>query len=94
MVTVPSSSKLEGADGRPSGWHGGIFSIPISPNRGEGAELLRLLRWILVWGCSRIWGHSRGLRAARRIVFELSWRLVGEKTFSRSGWPARMFPEL
>jgi spore maturation protein CgeB len=60
----------------------------------EGAERLRLLRWILVWGCSRIWGRSRGLRAARRIVFELSWRLVGEKTFSRYGWPARMFPEL
>jgi spore maturation protein CgeB len=65
-----------------------------SSSKRDGAELLCLLRWILVWGCSRIWGHSRGLRAARRIVFELSWRLVGEKTFSRSGWPARMFPEL
>jgi spore maturation protein CgeB len=62
------------------------------PSKTE--QLIRLIRWVLVWGCSRIWGQGRGLRAARRIVFELSWRLAKEKTFSRSGWPARMFPEL
>ena len=55
---------------------------------------LHSLRKILVWVCQRIWGYTRGVRAARRIVFEISRRLVGEKTFSRSGWPARMFPEL
>jgi spore maturation protein CgeB len=64
-------------------------SIPSNAER-----LSYLIRLILVWGCSRIWGHGRGLRAARRIVFELSWRLAKEKTFSESGWPARMFPEL
>ncbi len=93
-VTVRSSSKLERAGGRASGWHSSVSPLPTSPRWWEETERLRLLRWILVWGCSRIWGHSRGLRAARRIVFELSWHLVGEKTFSRSGWPARMFPEL
>ncbi len=57
-------------------------------------RLCRLIRQILVRGCNRIWGLGRGLRAARRIIFELSWRLTKEKTFSKSGWPARMFPEL
>jgi spore maturation protein CgeB len=68
------------------------FTSKSVPSKAE--NLSRLIRWILVWGCSRIWGRERGLRAARRIVFELSWRLAGETTFSQSGWPARMFPEL
>lgn len=66
-------------------------------NRPDSLKMERLsclIREVLVWGCSWIWGHGRGLRAARRIVFELSWRLTGEKAFSRSGWPARIFPEL
>ena len=60
----------------------------------KSERLCCLIRQFLVRGCNRIWGHGRGLRAARRIVFELSWRLAKEKTFSKSGWPARMFPEL
>ena len=55
---------------------------------------IRLIRWILVRVFSLIWGRDRGLKASRRIVFELSWRIAKENTFSRSGWPARMFPEL
>jgi spore maturation protein CgeB len=43
-------------------------------------------------GCL-IFGPTRGLRAARRLVFELSWRLVGRHTFTAAGWPGRMFPE-
>jgi len=38
-----------------------------------------------------IWGRLRGPRAARRIMFELSWRLLGRKTYSASGWPGRLF---
>jgi len=68
------------------------FTCRPSPSKAE--RLSHLIRQILVWGCNRIWGQARGLRAARRIIFELSWRLAKEKTFSQSGWPARMFPEL
>ncbi|MFH0997438.1 MAG: glycosyltransferase [Pseudomonadota bacterium] len=68
------------------------FTCRLSPSKAE--RLSHLIRQILVWGCNRIWGQTRGLRAARRIIFELSWRLAKEKTFSQSGWPARMFPEL
>ena len=55
---------------------------------------LSLLRKILLVPCVRIWGNERGLRAARRLIFEFCWRFFGEKTFSASGWPGRMFPEV
>jgi len=55
--------------------------------------ILRLLREVLVLPCVLIWGGVRGPRAARRLIFELSWRFFGKKTFSASGWPGRMFPE-
>jgi hypothetical protein len=29
--------------------------------------------------------------AARRFVFELSWRFAGARTYSASGWAGRMF---
>ena len=54
---------------------------------------LRLLRKILVLSTMLVWGKTRGPRAARRLVFELSWRFFGQKTFTASGWPGRMFPE-
>lgn len=54
---------------------------------------LRLLRNILVLACVLIWGDERGHRAARRLIFEFSWRFFGRKTFAASGWPGRMFPE-
>ena len=53
----------------------------------------RLLREIIVLPCVLIWGEERGPRAARRLIFELSWRLFGKKTFTASGWPGRLFPE-
>lgn len=41
--------------------------------------------------CNVIWGPERGPRAARQIVFELSWRLVGSKTYSAASFPGRYF---
>ena len=54
---------------------------------------LKGLGELLAWLCSLIWGRERGPRAARRAVYELSWRIMGEKTFRASGWPGRMFPK-
>lgn len=54
---------------------------------------LRMLRNVLVIPATMIWGTYRGPRAARRLVFELSWRFCGKKTFSAAGLPGRMFPE-
>ena len=56
-------------------------------------SISRLLREMIVLPCVLIWGKRRGSRAARRLMFELSWRLYGKKTFTASGWPGRLFPE-
>lgn len=52
---------------------------------------LRAFKRALVTACSLVWGPERGLRAARRLVFEISWRLSGVHTYSAAGWPGRMF---
>ena len=53
--------------------------------------MLKLLKILLQFPCVLIWGETRGPRAARRFLFELSWRFVGKKTYSVSGWPGRFF---
>lgn len=53
--------------------------------------ILKLCKNLLQLPCVLIWGKLRGPRAARRILFELSWRLVGKKTYSVTGWPGRLF---
>ena len=52
---------------------------------------LRLLRTLLAAPCLLIWGRHRGRRAARRILFEASWRLCGRHTYTSAGWPGRLF---
>lgn len=53
--------------------------------------MLKMLKWLLQFPCVMVWGRVRGPRAARRLLFELSWRLVGRKTYTASGWPGRLF---
>ncbi len=52
---------------------------------------LRAIRRGLIALCTAIWNTKRGPRAARRIVFELSWRLLGARTYSSVGLPGRLF---
>ena len=52
---------------------------------------LRALRAGLAAFLSLVFGRRRGPRAARRLLFELSWRIVGEGTYSCRGWPGRLF---
>ena len=57
-------------------------------------ELNRLQKWVrdaLVRVTSLIWGPVRGPRAARAILFQISYRLFGGHTYSSAGWPGRMF---
>ena len=51
----------------------------------------KLLRFALLAPCIAVWGGIRGPRAARRFLFEISWRVFGRKTYSASGWPGRIF---
>ena len=53
--------------------------------------LLKGIRQLMIALCNLVWGPTRGRRAARRILFEISWRLCGKKTYSVRGWPGRIF---
>jgi len=57
----------------------------------QATPALRRLRRALLLPCVALWGSQRGPRAARRIVFELSWRIAGATTYSARGWPGRLF---
>lgn len=52
---------------------------------------LRKLRTSLIALFSLPWGKRRGARAARKALFEWSWRFAGEKTYSAAGLPGRLF---
>lgn len=54
-------------------------------------RLLGTLRACLSVPCRLIWGGQRGPRAARRLLFELSWRVVGARTYRACGLPGRLF---
>ena len=62
--------------------------------RYRGTFTLRPLGKLLAAVCSTVWGAERGQRAARRALFELSWRMLGKKTFSAEGLPGRLFPQI
>lgn len=57
----------------------------------QPGPILMGLRKLLLLPCVLLWGEVRGPRAARRALFELSWRLVGRKTYTATGWPGRLF---
>ncbi len=52
---------------------------------------LPLLRWALTTPMKLVWGPRRGPRAARRVLYELSWRMAGARTYGALGWPGRLF---
>jgi spore maturation protein CgeB len=59
--------------------------------RHKYGPVLKFMRAVLAGCASMIWGGRRGPRAARRLIFELSWRLAGARTYAAAGWPGRMF---
>ena len=59
--------------------------------RHEMGSFLRLLKCGLIKVFSIVWGRERGTRAARRLIYELSWRLSPGRTYTSAGIPGRMF---
>ncbi len=66
-----------------------LFMRALADHRTDAG--LQFLRKVMVWPLQRIWGERRGARAARRLLFELSWRLCGRATYKASGLPGRLF---
>lgn len=54
-------------------------------------EITKKIHTILEIPFKYIWGKKRGPRAARRVLFELYWRILGIKTYKASGLPGRLF---
>lgn len=65
-----------------------ILEPALARYRGAGAGWVRLA---LIGPLRLIFGPDRGPRAARRLLFELSWRVAGERTFGAAGLPGRLF---
>ena len=82
VMSPPTSKSV-----RPIDWVG-FESAAVRHSVGSG---LRTLKRVLVGPAQIMFGVRRGPRAARRLVFELSWRLAGSRTYSAVGWPGRMF---
>ncbi len=74
-----------------NGRHSLMDSFAQIERRHKPGLFLKIMKWMLVLPCTAIWGGRRGSRAARKILFELSWRIMGKKTYSVSGWPGRLF---
>lgn len=70
-----------------------VPDLSVAVNKYRRAGTLRLLRLFVESVTRMMFGRVRGTRAARRLVFELSWRIAGRHTFTAAGWPGRMFPD-
>ena len=68
-------------------------SLDMAVEKHRMTRPLKFIRSTLVFLLTPIFGGKRGARAARRLIFEMSWRLFGMRTFSASGWPGIMFPD-
>jgi spore maturation protein CgeB len=66
-------------------------SLGQARRRHTVGPLLVFVRRILNTVAIAIAGRSRGPRAARKLVYEISWRLVGRRTYSASGLPGRLY---
>jgi spore maturation protein CgeB len=60
-------------------------------SRHTVSPLLRMLRTSLTGAARPFVGKKRAPRAARRFLFELSWRFLGQGTYAANGLPGRLF---
>jgi spore maturation protein CgeB len=74
---------------RPWALPAGALAKSVAQHRGK--VLTGGLRSLLTASFSLVFGRERGPRAARRFVYELSWRLTGAATYCARGLPGRLF---
>ena len=75
------------AESRPVDW----IAFEAAARRHRVGPAAAALRALLVGVCGLVWGRARGARAARRALFEISWRLAGRRTYTAAGLPGRLF---
>lgn len=83
---------LDAVRARRAGWSSmPPASLAEAVHRHTRPWWLRALRSVLVIPATALLGARRGPRAARRLVYEMSWRLAGPHTYSARGLPGRAF---
>jgi spore maturation protein CgeB len=83
LADFPETSKISNAD----------KDFTESVVKHSSSLLLRYLARVLTVAGIVIFGRQRGPRFARRLCFEISWRVFGQKTYQSSGIVGRMFYE-
>lgn len=66
-------------------------AFAVIERRHSKGSILRAFGALFVLPFLLIWGRARGMRAARRALFEMSWRIVGCKTYTATSWVGRLF---
>jgi spore maturation protein CgeB len=72
-------------------WALPVRALAASVERHRRKVLWGWLRSLLIASFSLAFGNERGPRAARRIAYELSWRVCGAATYGARGLPGRLF---
>ncbi len=72
-------------------WTLSVDDLDLAVSRYRSRGSISWIRAALVALCTVAFGRQRASRAARRLVFELSWRLGGAVTYRASGLPGRLF---
>jgi spore maturation protein CgeB len=83
---------LQARANRATPYHRAPFNQALGRHRVN--FVLASVRTLLASACSLVFGSERGPRAARRAIFEMSWRIFGKRTFASAGLPGRLFPEI
>ncbi len=85
------TARSAGAQKPKTEWNIDYMKFAALEKAHQSGYLLRILKILLQAPCIIVWGRKRGPRAARRILFEISWRIAGRRTYTASGWPGRIF---
>jgi spore maturation protein CgeB len=83
--------RSQGAERGTKVWTLSTEALDAAVNRYRAKRLIAWLRSVLVAPMVLVFGDERGPRAARRLVYELSWRLSGAATYAARGLPGRLF---
>jgi spore maturation protein CgeB len=59
--------------------------------RHRTKALHKILARLLSGLAGLVFGARHKDQAAERLLFELSWRIAGDKTYSAQGWPGRLY---
>lgn len=82
---------LQGLTPGQTPWQLDARELADAAQRHRAGGLLRAFRCVLAAPLSLAFGAERGVRAARRLAYEASWRFAGETTYRAAGLPGRLF---